>query len=268
LEARVEHDAACYLCPGNARVTGAVNPAFEGPFVFANDFAALTADAPAPEASAPLFQAQAAQGESRVICFSPDHSRTLPELSHAAIRDVVDCWADQVADLSQHYAYVQVFENKGAAMGCSNPHPHGQVWATSYVPHEPATERRTQAAWPGDVPMLLELAEQDAGGPRVVVETAHWLAIVPWWAAWPFETLLLPRFAVKTLPDLDAAQRDDLALALKQLTTRYDNLFQTSFPYSMGWHGGPSDGEHDCCALLRCASSWSAMRCWPKPSAI
>jgi UDPglucose--hexose-1-phosphate uridylyltransferase len=245
LDAGTAHDPACYLCPGNARVTGEVNPQYQGAFVFANDFAALTADAPRPEISSPLFRAQTAQGESRVLCFSPDHSRTLPELPLLSIRGVIDCWAEQFEDLSRRYAYVQVFENKGAAMGCSSPHPHGQVWATSYVPHEPATERRTQAEWPGDVPMLLDLADKEAGGPRVVVETAHWLAIVPWWAAWPFETLLLPRFAVRTLPELDAAKRDDLAVALKQLTTRYDNLFQTSFPYSMGWHGAPNDGGDD-----------------------
>ncbi len=245
LVARAGYDPHCYLCPGNARVSGEVNPHYARTFVFANDFAALTPDAPSPEVGKPLFQAQTARGESRVICFSPDHSYTLPELSVEAICGVVDCWAEQVEELSQHHAYVQVFENKGAMMGCSNPHPHGQVWATSYVPDEPATERRTQAAWPGSTPMLLELAEVEAGGPRVVVETAYWLAIVPYWAAWPFEILLLPRFSVRSLPELEKAQRDDLASALKQLTTRYDNLFETSFPYSMGWHGAPSDGADD-----------------------
>lgn len=245
LAERTPYDPDCYLCPGNARVTGEVNPDYAGTFVFSNDFAALTVDAPPPEAGDLLFRAAGAQGESRVICFSPDHARTLPELPVAEIRGVIDCWADQVAALSPRYAYVQLFENKGAMMGCSNPHPHGQVWATSYLPHEAETERRTQAAWPGDTPMLLELAAKEAGGPRVVVETPHWLAIVPWWAAWPFETLLLPRFAVRRLPDLDVAQRDDLATALQQLTIRYDNLFQTSFPYSMGWHGAPGDGSND-----------------------
>jgi UDPglucose--hexose-1-phosphate uridylyltransferase len=230
------HDPDCFLCPGNARITGKTNPDFGGTFVFQNDFAALLPDAPMPQGDDPLFRSASAQGESRVICFSPDHGKTLPELPLGGISSVIDIWAEQTADLGSRYAHVQVFENKGAMMGCSNPHPHGQVWATDYLPHEVAIEDRTQAAMPG---MLLELAMREAGGPRVVVETKHWLAIVPYWASWPFETLLLPRFAVQRLPDLDAGQRDDLAVAIKALTTRYDNLFQTSFPYSMGWHGAP-----------------------------
>jgi len=243
LAQRAHHDPECYLCPGNARVTGARNPDYAGTFVFQNDFAALLPHTPAPDAEDPLFRAEQAEGESRVICFSPDHALTLPELPVPAIRGVIDCWVEQVAELSVRYAHVQVFENKGAMMGCSNPHPHGQVWATSYVPQELATEARTQAAWSGAGPMLLELAEREAGGPRVVVESAHWLAIVPFWAAWPFEVLVLPRFAVRRLPELNAAHRDDLAAVLRELTIRYDNLFQCSFPYSMGWHGAPGRGE-------------------------
>ncbi len=243
VEQRVAHDPDCYLCPGNRRVTGEVNPEYNQVYVFKNDFAALLPDTPAPENSDPLFQAAVAQGESQVICFSPDHNKTLPELDLNAIRAVIDCWAQQVAELSARYAHVQVFENKGAMMGCSNPHPHGQIWATDYLPHEVAIEDRTQAAMPG---MLLQLAQREAGGPRAVVQTDHWVAIVPWWASWPFETLLLPRFAVQHLPELSGEQRADLALALKQLTTRYDNLFQCSFPYSMGWHGAPfADGAID-----------------------
>jgi UDPglucose--hexose-1-phosphate uridylyltransferase len=130
-------------------------------------------------------------------------------------------------------------------MGCSNPHPHGQVWATDYLPDTPATESRTQAAWIEEhgAPMLLQLAEREQGGPRMVVETALWLAIVPYWAKWPFETLLIPRFAVKRLPELTPLQRADLAIAIRELTVRYDNLFSCSFPYSMGWHGAPFDGQ-------------------------
>jgi UDPglucose--hexose-1-phosphate uridylyltransferase len=230
------HDPDCYLCPGNARITGETNPDYVGTFVFQNDFAALLPDAPMPQGDDPLFSSAGAHGESRVICFSPDHAKTLPELPLSAISGVIDSWAEQIAELGSRYAHVQVFENKGAMMGCSNPHPHGQVWATDYLPHEVAIEDRTQAAMPG---MLLALAARETGGPRVVVETAHWLVIVPYWASWPFETLLLPRFAVQRLPDLNAEQRDDLAVVIKALTTRYDNLFQTSFPYSMGWHGAP-----------------------------
>jgi UDPglucose--hexose-1-phosphate uridylyltransferase len=240
---RPAHDPECYLCPGNQRITGQTNPDYAGTYVFANDYAALLPDAPSPNETDPLFRAEGAHGESRVICFSPDHAKTLPELSLEAIGGVIHAWAAEVSDLGQLYANVQVFENKGAMMGCSNPHPHGQVWATDYLPHEVAIEDRTQAAMPG---MLLELAMREVDGPRMVVQTDHWLAIVPWWASWPFETLLLPRFAVQRLPDLTSEQRSDLAVALKQLTARYDNLFRCSFPYSMGWHGAPhTDGAKD-----------------------
>jgi UDPglucose--hexose-1-phosphate uridylyltransferase len=243
---RPAYDAACYLCPGNPRVTGEVNPAYSDSFVFDNDFAALTADALVPQTGDRLFRSAGACGEAKVICYSPDHAKTLPELDIRSIRNIIDTWAEQSAELGKRYANVQVFENKGAMMGCSNPHPHGQIWATDYLPQEVETEDRTQASWDGPTPMLVELAAREAGGPRVVVETAHWIAIVPYWASWPFETLLLPRFAVQRLADLEAAQRNDLALTLKALTARYDNLFQCSFPYSMGWHGAPyTDGTKD-----------------------
>ena len=243
---RPAHDPECYLCAGNTRVTGETNPDYTGTFVFTNDFAALTADAPdAPAPANPLFQTATARGTSRVICFSPDHSKSLPELPLPANRGVVDTWCEQTADLGTTYPWVQVFENKGAMMGCSNPHPHGQVWANSFVPNEPAAEERQQHDYFTTYgrPLLLDYAAAEAGGPRVVVETDHWLAMVPYWAAWPFETLLLPKTPARRLPDLDNARRDDLALALKQLTSRYDNLFQCSFPYSMGWHGAPFNGE-------------------------
>ncbi len=238
---RPSYDPDCHLCPGNARLSGERNPAYAGTYVFANDFAALTTDAPAPEGGDPLFRAEGARGEARVICFSPDHARTLPELDPAALESVVACWCDQAADLGRRYANVQLFENKGAMMGWSSPHPHGQVWATDYLPQEVAIEDRTQRAWLAehDRPLLLELVERERGGARVVVETDHWLAIVPFWAAWPFETLVLPKSAVQRLPDLTPDQRADLAHALRALTIRYDNLFATSFPYSMGWHGAP-----------------------------
>ncbi len=233
------HDPDCYLCPRNTRVTGEMNPDYQGSYVFENDFAALTPDAPAPEGHDPLFQMAGATGTSRVVCFSPDHSKALSELTLAEIGGVIDAWAAQTAELGAHYANVQVFENKGVMMGCSNPHPHGQVWATNYVPSEVATEERTQRDWKGAQPILLDLAVREAGGPRVVVETPHWIAIVPFWASWPFETLLLPRFPVQRLPMLTGVQRSDLAIALRELTARYDNLFQCFFPYSMGWHGAP-----------------------------
>jgi UDPglucose--hexose-1-phosphate uridylyltransferase len=244
------HEPGCYLCAGNTRVTGERNPDYRGPFVFTNDFAALMGEAPdAPQAGDPLFSSQTARGTSRVICFSPDHGRTLPELAPTEVRAVVDTWCAQSAELGQRWRWVQVFENKGAAMGCSNPHPHGQIWACDFLPNEAAAEDREQRAYRAahGRPMLLDVAQREAGAERVVVQSADWLALVPYWATWPFETLLLPRFAVQRLPKLTDTQRDSLAAAVRELTARYDNLFGCSFPYSMGWHGAPfgdDDGSH------------------------
>ena len=247
---RPAHDPGCYLCAGNPRITGERNPDYTGTFVFTNDFAALMHDVPpAPAPGDALLQLQPARGTSRVICFSPDHGKSLPELPLDALRGVVDAWCTQSAELGALYRWVQVFENKGSMMGCSNPHPHGQVWASDYLPNEAATEDAQQRAWlqQHGQPLLQAYAEKEAAsGERVVLATTHWLAVVPWWATWPFETLLLPRFAVQRLPQLGDAQRDDLAQAVRGLTTRYDNLFNTSFPYSMGWHGAPFDlDDHD-----------------------
>lgn len=245
------YDPGCYLCAGNTRVSGTVNPQYKGTFVFENDFAALLSNTPDANASPdPLFQSQGVRGVSRVICFSPDHSKTLPELSIDALTGVIDTWCAQTQDLGQTYAWVQVFENKGQAMGCSNPHPHGQVWASSYLPNEAAKEDASLRAYRTEhgSNLLLDYAKREAAaGERIVVQTAHWLAVVPYWASWPFETLLLPLFSVQRLEDLSAEQRVDLAQALQALTTRYDNLFETSFPYSMGWHGSPyfaKDTDH------------------------
>ncbi|GJH41981.1 galactose-1-phosphate uridylyltransferase [Pasteurella canis] len=243
------HDPSCYLCPSNKRITGEQNPNYQKPFVFKNDFSALLEDTPNPEKTTdPLFQISKAQGESRVICFSPDHSKTLPLLTVSEIADVVQVWQEQLAELGKKYQWVQIFENKGAAMGCSNPHPHGQIWANSFLPNEVAREDQTQRAYfekHGSV-MLVDYAQRElALKERIVVETAHWLAVVPYWAVWPFETLLLPKVQVKRLTELNEAQSQDLALALKKLTTKYDNLFETSFPYSMGFHAAPFNGQNN-----------------------
>ncbi len=236
------YDPACYLCPGNARVGGEVNPAYTGVHVFDNDFPALADDAGEAVAADPLLRAESSAGVCRVICFSPDHGKSLPQLDLAQLRGVVDCWVEQTAELGARFAHVQVFENKGAMMGCSNPHPHGQVWASAHVPQEVAAEDDRQRAYMAEHgrPLLLDVAEREAAeGVRVVEANDDWLAIVPFWAAWPFETLVMPRFAVQRLPQLDGSQRESLAQILKALTTRYDNLFETSFPYSMGWHQAP-----------------------------
>lgn len=249
LAQRPAYDPACYLCQGNRRAVGAINPAYRGVYAFDNDFSALLTDAPTPKSEDPLFRAEAASGACRVVCFSPDHGATLPELSKDAVAAVIACWREETARLSERYAYVQVFENKGAMMGCSNPHPHAQIWATSFVPVEVETEDARQRAHfeRRGKPLLAEVLERErALQLRVVFETERFLAIVPYWAAWPFETLLITKEPVARLQDLDDAGVGDLAGAMKRLTTRYDNLFQCSFPYSMGVHGSPSAGaaEH------------------------
>jgi len=240
------YDPNCYLCPGNVRVSGAQNAKYEEPWVFENDFPALLMDTPdASGEEHPLFCSDSARGTSRVVCFSPDHSRTLPQMSTGEVRQVIDTWATQMEDLGQKLPWVQVFENKGSAMGCSNPHPHGQIWATNFEPTELTRERENQSRYYASegTPMLLEYAHKELEyRDRIVVQNDHWIAVVPYWAGWPFETLLLPLDPVSRLTELSDAGRTDLADVLRRLLIRYDNLFETSFPYSMGWHGAPMDG--------------------------
>lgn len=248
-EQKPNYDPTCYLCPGNKRITGEQNPQYTKPFVFKNDFSALLNQTPTPPISDnPLFQVSQATGESRVVCFSPDHSKTLPLLTTQEIVEVIKVWQEQLLELGLQYPWVQIFENKGAAMGCSNPHPHGQIWANSFLPNEIAREDLMQRQYlqqHGSV-LLVDYVQQELQRKeRIVVETEHWVAVVPFWAVWPFETLLLPKAHVKRLTDLTATQRDDLAVAIKQLTTKYDNLFSTSFPYSMGFHGAPFNQENN-----------------------
>ncbi|WP_087024979.1 galactose-1-phosphate uridylyltransferase [Thaumasiovibrio subtropicus] len=247
LDEKPSYDKTCYLCPGNERITGDVNPKYTGTFVFTNDFAALQSDTPdCPDSSDHLFQQQTARGEARVICFSPDHSKTLPELSEQELAAVVETWQEQTQELGAHYPWVQVFENKGETMGCSMPHPHGQVWANSFIPsHVDKKDHRLFDYWDThNANLLVDYAQREmAEKSRIVVETEHWLAVVPYWAAWPFETMLLPKAVCQRLTELSAAQKADLPAAIKQLTTKYDNLFNCSFPYSMGWHGAPFTEE-------------------------
>ena len=241
------YDPKCYLCPGNTRVNGDHNPVYTDNYVFTNDFAALMPDTPKDGVkNDDLFKMQPARGTARVICFPPDHSKTLPLLEQKEIRRVVDLWGSQFAELKQQYTYVQLFENKGAVMGCSNPHPHGQIWACDFIPEEISKELNEQRKYfASHGTKLLEdyLKAELQKKERIVFETEHWVCLVPFWAFWPFETMLLPKFSVQTIDELNDAQRDDLALAIKMITTRYDNLFETSFPYAMGWHNAPSDGE-------------------------
>ncbi len=245
------YDPACYLCPGNSRAGGVRNPAYDSTFVFDNDFAALLPQNEHWQIDEEgLIVAHAEPGVCRVICFSPRHDLSLPRMEQSAIRKVIDTWAVETQRLGgkDFINYVQVFENKGAMMGCSNPHPHCQVWGGSQVPTVPAKKLVSQGRYfrqhgsdlVGDY-LQLECQKRE----RLVCENECWVALVPFWAVWPYETMVIPRRLMVDLPSLGNEERDALADIIKRVTTRYDNLFKTSFPYSMGWHGQPTDGaEH------------------------
>jgi len=253
---RPEYDPTCYLCPRNERVSGDINPDYHDVYVFDNDFAAILPKPAAPADDKPLgehglFQSVAISGECRVICFSPRHDLTLPQMPVPAIRKVVDVWANQITDLGAKYNWVQVFENKGEVMGCSNPHPHGQVWSGDFLPTEAAKEEYSQLTFylrTGSPLLVNYLAQELNIGSRIVVENDDWVVLVPYWALWPFETILVPKQHILRLPDLTPTQRDNLAAILKRHLILYDKLFGVSFPYSMGWHGaptGPDPGKAD-----------------------
>ena len=242
------YDPECYLCPGNTRANGNINPTYADTFVFTNDFAALQPDTSTARLDDGLLRAEGEQGTCRVLCFSPQHNLTMAGMSPAAVRRIVDVWAAETRDLGRHYRWVQVFENRGETMGASNPHPHGQVWAGTALPREAAREDAGQRRWweATGHRLLLDYAGQEHDGPRVVHEDDDWLLVVPFWALWPYETLVIPKRPVQRLPELHEGQRESLGVALIEVLSRYDNLFQLPFPYSMGWHQAPfDDGNHD-----------------------
>jgi UDPglucose--hexose-1-phosphate uridylyltransferase len=238
------YDPECALCPGNIRANGARNPEYTGTFVFDNDFPALSSE-PGGRPGEPedaLFRAEPAAGTARVVCFSERHDVPLGGMSADEIGAVVRLWAEQTAELGERYRWVQVFENRGEAMGASNPHPHGQIWAGTALPVEAAREDATQLDhWQrAGRRLLADVAARERGGPRTVVENDDWLAIVPFWATWPFELLLLPVAPVLRLPDLGERARAALAATLHDVLGRLDRLFDRPFPYSMGWHQAPT----------------------------
>ena len=244
---RAGYDPDCYLCPRNDRAGQAANPDYASTYVFTNDFPALHPGGGSRlAADEPLFRSETVSGTCRVVCFSPRHDLTVARMSVDSIREVVDVCAEQTEDLGSTYRWVQVFENSGSAMGASSPHPHGQIWAGSAVPVEIEVEdaRQRQYLKEHRRRLLIDYARRESDvGHRVIVETDSWLAVIPYWAVWPFETLLMPRHPVQRLHELSSGDRLDLARIMKQLLTRYDNLFEYPFPYSMGWHGAPFGGE-------------------------
>ncbi len=244
------YDPGCYLCPGNARAGGIRNPEYDGTFVFDNDFAALRPgqDAEAGPSQSLLLKAEPEHGVCRVVCFSPRHDLTLPELDLTAIEKIIETWTAQSAELGSKafIQNVQVFENKGAMMGCSNPHPHSQIWSQSRLPNEIRKELDAQKAYAAthSKPLLADvLTEESRQGERSIAENEHFAALVPFWAVWPFEVLVIAKRPTAYLMDLTAAEVTSLAGIMRQVTTRYDNLFEVSFPYSMGFHQAPFDGK-------------------------
>ena len=248
---RPQHDPSCYLCPGTKRAGGQENPPYTGTFVFDNDFPALTAADTGTAASlhdGPLLHSEGVDGRCRVVCFSPRHNLTLAEMSAADIAAVLDTFAAETASLGRRYVWVQAFENKGELMGCSNPHPHGQIWASDALPNEAAAEDHHQRTYLAahDTSLLVDYARHERERRvRVVHETAGWAAVVPYWAVWPFETLILPTEPVARLPDVTPDARRALAELMASLLRGYDKLFEVSFPYSMGWHGAPFDADRE-----------------------
>jgi len=248
-EDKARYDPTCYLCPGNERAGGVRNPDYTHTFVFDNDFTALLLETP-PEImdKKGLLVAQGEPGVCRVVCFSPRHDLTLADMEHDDIRRVVDTWIVEYRTLSEHplINYVQIFENKGEVMGCSNPHPHCQIWAERSIPVEPIKELTKQREYLVEKKTCLlcdylevELSE----GVRLVCTNESFVALVPFWAVWPFETMVIPRRHIGTVLDLSEQEKNDFADILKHVTKRYDNLFGVSFPYSAGMHQTPCDAQ-------------------------
>ncbi len=249
-EKRPEYDPKCYLCPGNERIGGHLNPKYTEPYVFVNDFSALLTDTPegGVQSEDGLFQAKSESGICKVICFSPRHDLTIPEMEVSEIKKVVDLWAQEYKIIGENdfVDYVQIFENKGSVMGCSNPHPHGQIWSSSSVPNEPAKEQVKMLDYYNKNGKSLltdyvnaELEKKD----RVLFENDHFVGLVPYWAVWPFEAMIVSKRHVTNLTELTEDEKMAFASAYKELTVMYDNLFEVSFPYSAGIHQAPTDGE-------------------------
>jgi UDPglucose--hexose-1-phosphate uridylyltransferase len=244
----------CYLCPGNTRAGGAVTEKYETTYVFTNDFAALLTGDEAPEkyeSGNGLIQAREERGICRVICFSPKHNLTLPRMDVCDIRNVIDVWGEQYLDLAatDGIGHVMIFENKGGTMGCSNPHPHGQIWATESFPSIAGKKIGAQEryfATNGKCLLMDYLAWELEEEERIIQQNDSFVAVVPFWAVWPYEMMILPRRPVATISELSDEERNDWATLLKDALTRYDNVFETSFPYSMGLNQRPTDGgAHD-----------------------
>lgn len=247
-EKRPSYDESCYLCPGNTRISGDVNPDYKGTYVFTNDFAALQSDSPEFEVNDGLLQAQSEKGICKVICFSPDHSKSLADMDVPGITEVVKTWQREYTELGSNdmINYVQIFENKGAVMGCSNPHPHGQIWSQSTLPNEVAKKDFTQKTYFADKKssLLGDYLSQELNGDRerIIYENDAFVVLIPFWAIWPFEAMIAPKRHLKSILEMTEEEAVLYADAISVLTKTYDKLFNTSFPYSSGIHQSPTDG--------------------------
>ena len=249
-EKRPTHDESCYLCAGNTRINGEVNPEYKDVFVFTNDFAALQNDSPTFNVNDGLLKAQSETGICKVICFSPDHSKSLADMSATEIQKVVFAWQREFKELSKNpnINYVQIFENKGAVMGCSNPHPHGQIWSQSSLPNEVDKKNTQQLNYfnKNNSSLLGDyLAQELEKKERIIFENDGFVVLVPFWAIWPFEAMIVPKRPLATILKMTEAETLQYGEAISVLTKAYDKIFNTSFPYSSGIHQAPTDGNEN-----------------------
>lgn len=240
------YDPSCYLCPGNKRISGDTNPDYKEPYSFVNDFSSLLPDSSDVDFQEGLLKAESEKGICKVVCFSPDHSLTLPLMEVEDITKVIKIWKKEYLELGagENINYVQIFENKGAIMGCSNPHPHGQIWSQSSIPTEVLKKSvKLKEYWSENERSLLAdyLKQELEAGERILEENEHFVALVPYWAVWPFEAMIIPKRHLQHIGQLNAAEEKSYAEILKKLCIKYDNLFETSFPYSSGIHQAPTD---------------------------
>lgn len=248
LEKRPKYDPKCYLCPTNKRSNGTTNPEYKDVFVFTNDFAAIQPDVPFANHDTGFFRLKSERGTCRVICFSPRHDLTIPQMEIKEITKVVQLWVDECQELDKkdYINYIQIFENKGSVMGCSNPHPHGQIWAQESIPVEPAKKQKQQLDYyqENDTSLVGDyLKAEIEAKERIIFENKHFVILVPFWAVWPFEAMIIPKRTMARITEMDDDEKIALAEAYQHLTIKYDNLFEISFPYSSGIHQAPFDGK-------------------------
>lgn len=246
---KLKYDENCYLCPTNKRANGDINPDYPSTYSFKNDFAALLSDTKENTFINGLLRATTESGLCKVICFSPDHSLTLPLMSASEISDVIALWKKEYEEIgaNPNINHVQIFENKGDIMGCSNPHPHGQIWAQQSIP-EVVLKKQAQQQKYWDVnnkSLLSDYIQQEIDlDERIILKNEHFIALVPYWAVWPYETMIVPLNHYQHIGQLNSEEQHAFAEIIKDLTTKYDNLFEISFPYSSGIHQSPTDEEH------------------------